>query len=330
MATGTIPTIGSSLPWNTGQANFSGLGGNPGQIYGVLNRNYNQSMAMNQGLWQDINAGYANVLGAQQAAFGGIQKGFKNLYGNVMSGIQGSDAAAQQQIKDLYAQQQGSASQGLINAGLGNSTVTSSVSRGLTADESKSQVNLADQMAQLQAGYQSQIGQAALGFRSQAAMANSQVAQNQLQFMNTMTAGYPDVSQYSQLAQMYGMNKQAQQDFLNMRGAYAGSGGGGGQGLGYAPRPAPSQYDGSPQYGGMPSSGANIGFFNPYSGSMGGGAAGQQAAQFGQGMASPFVGPVQAGYDQPQGEGQAYGGVPSPYEGVAPSPGGGYFSGFGF
>lgn len=258
------PTITGNLPFQAPNVS-SAYNGTLGGIGSALQSGYNNAFAMNQAMYGNIMAGYQQTGAAQQAAFGGIQKGFKNLYGNVMSGIQGTDAAAQQQIKDLYAQQQGTANQGLINSGLGNSTVMSSVGRGLTADESKAQVNLANQMAQLKAGYQSSIGQAGLQSRMGMAEANTQEANQQLGFMNSISMPYPDASQYSQLAQMYGMNQQANRD-RSMLGA--GFGGGGAGPLGYTPGPTPgASYTGGAAAG-MPQSGASLPqFFNPYSGS---------------------------------------------------------------
>ncbi len=78
----------------------------------------------------------------------------RNMYGTVMGTLDNAGAAAGQEITDQYAAQRGNTQQSLISRGLGNTTVRDSVERGLTYDESKSRVNLANQIAAQRAGYQ--------------------------------------------------------------------------------------------------------------------------------------------------------------------------------
>lgn len=275
--------ISGNLPWPTSQAPF------PTTLAGIgpyAQSQYANSMGMNQADYSNIIGGYGQVGAQQQAAFQGIQKGWGNLYGNVTKGIQGTQAANLQQIQDQYAQMGGQATQGLTNAGLGNTTVTSSVNRGLGLDQAKATTNAQDQFAQLMAGYQSQIGQQALGSRQNMAISNSQLGQNQLQFMNSVSMGYPNPALYAQLAQQYGMFNQANQDRARLGGM--GGGGGGSQGLGYTPAPAPSNYAAGGNMNGMPSSGQSLPqFFNPYSGSASAGnifGSGINGQGFGGGM----------------------------------------------
>lgn len=195
-------------------------------------------------------------------------------------------------------------------------------------------------MAQLSAGYQSQIGQAGLGFRGNAVLANSQLAQNQLGWMNSINAQYPDAGQYSQLAQMYGAQSQADKDRQAMMklysgmggGAFAGGGIGGTPGLGYAPTRAPTVGMGNgggggvsapaPMFGGQAAStggyagaGGAMGIapsiWNPYGGA--GGFIGEAAGGIAQG-ADAASGYYPQGNDADPG----YGSV------------GGYTGGFGY
>lgn len=120
------------------------------------NQNYNQILGGYQQSQQNIGQG-----------FGGIASGYGNLSNQVQGTIAGVGASQLQAIQDQYAKASGSQAQALINSGLGNTTVSSSVQRGLTLDSQKAQVALANQMAQLQAGYQAQLGSAGLQAQSQ-------------------------------------------------------------------------------------------------------------------------------------------------------------------
>lgn len=155
---------------NNRQGAASGFGQMPNP-QGYLNQYqsaYNQALEMNQANYTNMLNAYheqmANIAGQQQT----INAGYGTLQSNVMGQIEGVDASQRQAIQDTYAQQTGQAQQGLINSGLGNTTVQSSINRGLTLDAQKAQIALSNQMAQLRAGYTAQIGQAQLGSAQQA------------------------------------------------------------------------------------------------------------------------------------------------------------------
>lgn len=297
--------IGGSLPWSGGGGSmFSGGAAGLGASY---NSAYNSALAMNQQNYGNILQGYQQADRQQRRGLNDVSAGYDTLSKDVLAGIAGTDASAKQQIEDSYAQQQGSATQGLVNAGLGNSTVTSAVGRGLQYDREKSYTSLANQMAQLSAGYQSQLGQAGLGFKGNAVLANSQLAQNQLGWMNSVNAQYPDAGAYSQMAQMYAAQSQAEADRKRMMDAYSGMGGGGfngGQpggtpGLGYVPQRAPTVGMGGGTSGGgygvsSPAPQAPPQFFNPYAGSSGGNTT-ATAPSFGTGMGGAYAAGAGAG-----------------------------------
>jgi hypothetical protein len=102
------------------------------------------------------------------------------------------------------------------------------VQRGISLDQSKAQTALANQIAQLYAGYQSNLGLAGLNYQNQAAMQNTALNSQQLGWMNSVNAGYPQAGMYAQLAQMYGQGQQGAAD----RALLMGGGGSGAAGRG--------------------------------------------------------------------------------------------------
>lgn len=139
-----------------------------------------------QSSYQAMINGYNTALSNQSSAQQAVEGGYSQLYHDVLSGIKDVGTSQSQAIADTYAQKSGSAMQGLINSGLGNTTVQSSVGRGLTLDEQKAQIALANQTSQLYAGYQSQLGLAGLNYRGQAIQQNSQLQSQQLGAMGQM------------------------------------------------------------------------------------------------------------------------------------------------
>lgn len=209
--------IGGALPWGAGAGNmFQGLGGDPATTLANLGSNYanayNSSLQQNQANYNNILAGYQQTAGNQAAGQAATQAGYGQLSNDVMGGIAGIGSDQQALLGRLYTQQRGNAMQGLINSGLGNSTVTSSVNRGIGLDESLARNNLANSIAQTKAGFQSNLGLAGLGYAGQSVRDNSALAQNQLGWMNSVNAGYPDAGMYGQLAMQAGA---AQQSALN-------------------------------------------------------------------------------------------------------------------
>jgi hypothetical protein len=211
--------IQGTLPWSSGAASMD-FSGNPAGLANSYASAYNSSLGMNQQNYNNILQGYQQTQAQQQAAQQGVQQGYGNLSGAVLGGIQGIGASRSQDIASDYARQSGAAAQSLISRGLGNTTIQDSVQRGLAFDKSRADTTLANQMAGLQAGYQSQLGLAGLGYAGQAAAQNTDQANRQLGWMNSVNAGYPDASLYARLAQMYGAgqvgaaDRQQQQDAL--------------------------------------------------------------------------------------------------------------------
>lgn len=184
IAGGMMGTLGQQMQ---GQNQVLGGYGNLGnQVQGYLG-GMGQGLAGLQQAQQGIGQGYTNlggqVQGALQPMQAGLdeqraqntrtQQGYTDLMGQVMGTINGVDASQRQAIQDQYVAAQGQAGQSLASRGLGNTTVTDSVQRGLLYDKQKSDIALSNQMAQLRAGYQSQLGLAGLGFATQANQMNT-------------------------------------------------------------------------------------------------------------------------------------------------------------
>lgn len=109
-----------------------------------------------------------NTAGWMGGAQNQVSQGYGQLGSAIQNEIQGVTASQQQAINDAYAQASGQTKQSMFNAGLGNTTIMGAMQRGNLLDQQKANVALANQQAQLSAGYMSQIGQAGLGYQGQA------------------------------------------------------------------------------------------------------------------------------------------------------------------
>lgn len=279
--TGTLPFQGLTNQ----SVQFQGLGGTPQQAMAQLGTNYanayNSAIAMNEANYGNILQGYqdvrANQGNAQDAIAGGytdlynqlqqsqqgitggygealkglqgggmqLAQGYSGLNNAVLGGIQGIGQSRARDIASSYQAQSGRLSNDLVSRGLGNSTVQSALQAGLAFNQERSQNDLAEQIAGLRAGYQSQLGLAGLGsqqqqlmaenqqrnlglgyqnqaalqlanqgqqgldYRQRALMGDTALAQNQLGWMNSVNSPYPDAGMYANLAQMYGAQQQA-------------------------------------------------------------------------------------------------------------------------
>lgn len=231
-----LPTIGAS---GMGAGAFSGGGAAPAAfsgsniIQGALNFNpgggglfsgglaglgpayasaYTSALQANQANYNNILAGYQQTMQNQTSAQDAIARGYADLSNSVLAGIDNIGSAQSQQIKNQYQQASGATAQSMISRGLGNTTIQDSMQAGLTQQEALAQNSLQNQIASTKAGYQSNLGLAGLAYQGQAASANSSLAQNQLAWMNSVNAPYPNAGLYAQLAQQYGATDQANQD----------------------------------------------------------------------------------------------------------------------
>lgn len=215
-----------------GASQASNLGGLAG-LYG----NRTNDFASGAG---NVLQNYGNLLNSQTQGLGNIGGGYNQLLNNQMSrlGLLGQTEA--NDINQQYGQQQAQAQQGLVDRGLGNTTVTNAVNRGINLDQTRAltnnaqnvaakmnqtemgaalpglqfneravgqEGNIAGQGLQAQQNFLPQIaglqGQA-LDFGNQANQQQTQLGQNQLNFMQGVNQTGPDFNTLAQLATAIG------------------------------------------------------------------------------------------------------------------------------
>lgn len=272
--------IGGSLPFGQMGATNT-LPTDPASLASHYGAAYNSALAMNSSNYSNILAGYQQTMAQQQTAQGAIGAGYTGLYNNVLGQLAGQGQEQRQQINSDYAAGLGAQSQQLINRGLGNTTVQSAVQRGLAFDQARAGNALSEQLGRQNADYMTNIGGQGLQFQNQANMQNTQLAQNQLGWMNSVNAPYPDAGIYAQLAQQYGATAEAnkQRNQLGRNG-----------------------YPGQPAMGGTLSGQYGTHFPNDFRG--GNGAAPVQLGGGGGGYGSGLP----PGFNPGQGQGQVAGG----------------------
>jgi hypothetical protein len=171
---------------------------NPLQAY---TQAYNNYLSANQTNYNNIVAGYNKLACTLQGALAPIAQGYTNLSNQVLGTIQGTEQSQLQSVQCTYTKQSGMAQQQAINSGLGNSTVLSSLNRGIAACEARAQTAVTNQYAQTVAGYEANLGLAGLNFQNQAAMEQAGLGTQALGFLAGIQIPPPCMSGYSQLYQ---------------------------------------------------------------------------------------------------------------------------------
>lgn len=275
-----------ALPW---KSNTVGSFSDPNSITASYNQAYNNVLGMNQSNYQNIMAGYNSAISAQTSAQQAINAGYSGLYNSVMDRLQGQGQSAARRIGDSYSQLLAGTSQQAIDRGLGNTTIQSSINRGVESDKQRALMENDESINKIMADYMSGLGTKALGAQQEGLDRVSGLGLRQLDFMNQLNAKYPDGSMWGELAQMAGkLQGQGQ-------GAGGGAFGGGAFGGGAAPRVGYVPGGNTPGgnvggylgggYGGGGSMGAWAGSPTAgYSGGYGGGGAGGGLALLGSGM----------------------------------------------
>jgi hypothetical protein len=188
---------------------------------------YNSALAMNQANYGNILQGYQQTLAGQQTAQQAIGRGYNQLSADVQNLLSTQGATRQQDIAAQYAKQVGTDTQGLVNRGLGNTTVTSAVGRGLTFDRERAQSANAEAVAGMQAQSMSQLGLAGLSYQDAANRQNTALSGQQLDWMNSVNAQYPDPGTYFQMQRQMAGDRAAQ-DIADRMGRPSSTTGGGG------------------------------------------------------------------------------------------------------
>jgi hypothetical protein len=228
--------IGGNLPWQGGpNPAAAAASSNPQAIAQQYGQAYNSALAMNQANYQNILSGYQKAMASQTSAQQAIAAGYTSLYNDVIGKVSGIGQARANAIERDSARQLAGDSQQLIDRGLGNTTVQSSVNRGVEADRNLQLTQLSDDQAKMVGDYMSQLGLAGLGNSREQLNNSTGLATRQLDWMNSVNARYPDANLYAGLARDAAAAHSQQTPFAFGGGSFAGGGGGGGPQLGYVP-----------------------------------------------------------------------------------------------
>lgn len=224
-------SIGGSLPWGNAGGSAALGATDPGQIAAAYGGAYNNALAMNQSNYNNILSGYQQLVGNSSTAQSAISAGYGDLYNNVLGQISNSFGANAQQINTAANQQLSQGSQQLIDRGLGNTTVQQSLNRGVNTDLQRQLLGNTNAQAQMTGSYMSQLGTQQLQSQQQGLNNTNQLAENQLGFMNSVQAQYPNAGLYASLAQQAALNKKPLSSGWGAGGAF----GTPGPQLGYVP-----------------------------------------------------------------------------------------------
>ncbi len=178
--------------------------------------------------------GYQNALRGQQRQQRQTMQGYNALQANVLGGLAGAGTARSQELADTYTMESGKAQQDLISRGLGNTTLTSSVGARYAGDHAKQQTLLANELADTNARYQSQLGLAGLDFRGQAIRSNAQLQGQSLGYQGDYQKALGDWATRGLEMQSRGRNQYG-------GGGGGGRGVGGGYSIGGGPRERPQE-----------------------------------------------------------------------------------------
>lgn len=300
--------IGGVLPWAGGNAASAFSAAARGDAAGIASgyqQAYNNALAMNMANYNNIMAGYQQTAASRTTAQDAIAAGYTDLYNNVLSQVEQLGGVRRREIDDAAEQFLAKQSQQMIDRGLGNTTIQSSLEMGVEGDRGRRQTELSESLARQRADYMSNLGLAGLADRRRSVEADTAWSSRQLDFMNSVDAAYPDAGLYASLAKMAGDNAAAERSFGG--GSFGGGGGGPAPKVGYVPDRGPYSGGGlSPAAvtpSGMAPGGGYGGFFGGY---------GDNWLPQSGGSAT-----VAAGYDQPPaafdgvGKGYAVGATPA-------------------
>lgn len=158
---------------------------------------YNQLLGLNQQNYSNILSGYQTAQQQLASSLGGIYSGYGDVENKVMKmlGVDGGGwgvaTPGANAIRQQATQAQGATQQNMINAGLGNSTVLSSMTNQNALQTNQAYGELGSKLANYAAGYEERIGSARLNAMMQGTGMQANLATNYLgdlshyQFQNT-------------------------------------------------------------------------------------------------------------------------------------------------
>lgn len=224
--------IGGELPWNSADPGgaFKAAALPPDQALSALGDSYqgayNSALAQNQSNYNNILAGYQKTLASQTSAQQAISAGYSNLYNQVQDKLATQGQTRATDITAAGIADLGRQTQGLVDRGLGNTTVQNQVVRGNAFDRERQLTANSEAVSGLQATSARELGLAGLGFQQNAMQANTSLQNRQLDWMNSINAQYPSAGMYGQLATQIGQNAQQQRNAA-LAAQLAAQGGGG-------------------------------------------------------------------------------------------------------
>lgn len=246
-----------ATPFNVHSVNYFGptsasisLPTTPAKSYDSAYQNYTN---LNKQLYDNINAGYAQMLTEMRQAQAGLQAGYTGLESRVMQRLAGKNKSNIRDINNRYTALSGQMSQQMIDRGLGNTTVQQSIQRGLASDRSAEATRSREGYSKLMADYQTKIGGNALEAQQQGFSMMSGIQGRTLDWMNSITAPPPDPGLYAQLAAMEREGRMPGGGLPGMPGPSRGNAPTGG----YGPRGS-AFYESGGGYDAGPMSGASL------------------------------------------------------------------------
>ena len=129
---------------------------------------------------------YNEAKAANEQRYSQILGGFDTLYSDTMSGLEGMGDAARKDVNTSYDKAMSQSMQGLVNAGMANSTVLPSISLTNARNRTDSVNSLNEMLRREKLGYMNNI------------------TNNKLGFMERREDTYPDVNLYTSLMNSYG------------------------------------------------------------------------------------------------------------------------------
>jgi hypothetical protein len=123
---------------------------------------------------------------ANEQRYGQILGGYDTLYNDTMAGLEGMGDAARKDVNTGYNRAFSQSMQGLVNAGMANSTILPSVSLNNTRQRTDALNSLNEMLRREKLGYMNNI------------------TNNKLNFMERREDTYPDLNLYTSLMNSYG------------------------------------------------------------------------------------------------------------------------------
>jgi hypothetical protein len=276
---------------------FSSSGSAPVQNPGAMDV-YNHLLGLNQQNYSAILSAYGSGMSNLNDNLGGIYGGFdalKQEVGNTLgqghplgNGNWGVATPAAQAIDAAFERARGETDQGLINSGLGSTTLRGNLQNQNAQAAGQAYGSLGAQLAQTMAGYQSNIGMAGL----QARMSGLGMQNQMTEQMGSTLGNYRFANTAGNL-----WGQQSHSESNTGGGGGGGGGGGSGSGMGSVLGGLPGSltaWGGAGGGGGLGHAGAyNPGYsaYDPFGvGGGGGGVGGGGGFDFAAGMRSGWEG----------------------------------------